>query len=251
MKISFVIPAYNEEAVIGRCVEAILLACATAKLPKNEYEIIVVNNASADRTREIAAGFAGVRVVDEPHKGITWARQAGFRASRGALIANPDADTRMPRQWLTRVLQEFEQDPTLTALSGPYRYYDLPMYAQTLVQAYNSLAFATYVVNHHVLGVGSMIQGGNFVVRRAALEKIGGYNTSIEFYGEDADIATRISRVGKVKWSWQLYMYSSGRRFTEEGLVTAGTRYAINYLWTTFHGKAFTKTHLDIRTKQD
>ncbi len=78
MRLSFVIPAYNEEAYLPACLESVL---AQTKELGDAVEIIVVNNASSDRTREVALGYPGVRVVDEPQKGLTFARQAGFAAS--------------------------------------------------------------------------------------------------------------------------------------------------------------------------
>ena len=94
MRLSFVVPAYNEEAYLPACLESILTQIdpATSGLAPGTCEIIVVNNASTDRTREVALRYPGVTVVDEPRKGLTFARQAGFAASTGDLIANVDSD---------------------------------------------------------------------------------------------------------------------------------------------------------------
>ncbi len=246
MKISFVIPAHNEEEYLAACIASIQKALAAGTY---DAEIIVVNNASTDRTHDVAASFAGVRVVDEPQKGITYARAAGYRAATGDLIANIDADTRLPSGWLNRVMKEFERDKNkkLVALSGPFLYYDLPLFSRALVKFFYGLGYATYFVNHFILGVGAMLQGGNFIARRSALEKIGGYDTSIEFYGEDTDIARRLAKIGRVKWTFKLPMYTSGRRLKGEGVVTTGARYALNYFWTTFFGRPFTLKHRDVR----
>ena len=74
MRLSFVIPAYNEERYLGGCLESILEQ--TRDLP--DTEIVVVNNASTDGTRDVALSYPRVRLVDEPRKGLTYARQAGF-----------------------------------------------------------------------------------------------------------------------------------------------------------------------------
>jgi GT2 family glycosyltransferase len=92
-----------------------------------------------------------------------------------------------------------------------------------------------------------MVQGGNFVLRRDALVKIGGFNTAIAFYGEDTDIARRLNCVGKVKFTFDLKMFSSARRLKQEGMLTIAARYTINYLWTTFRKKPFTEEYIDIR----
>ncbi|MDO8482130.1 MAG: glycosyltransferase family 2 protein [bacterium] len=246
MKISFVIPAYNEEELIAKCVGSIQLALANGKY---DAEIIVVNNASTDRTKEVASRIAGVRVVDEPRKGLTRARQAGYAASSGDLIANTDADTMLTPEWLPTVMREFERNPKLVALSGPFIYYDLPLFERALVKIFYWFGFIFYFINQRILHAGAMLQGGNFVVRRTALEKIGGYDTSIEFYGEDTDVAKRISKVGTVKWTFRLPMLASGRRLQKEGIVKIGTRYAINFFWTTYRGVPFTKKYTDVRLK--
>ncbi len=247
MRISIVIPAYNEEAVLEPCLKAVERAVAFAHLSPEECEILLVNNASTDGTRDIALKFPAVRVVDEPRKGLTRARQAGFAASSGELIANPDADTQMPRDWIAHVLAEFSGDPWLMALSGPPLYYDLPLAKRILVEMLIMIAFVSYLINYYVLKKGGMLQGGNFVVRRSALESIGGYDTSIEFYGEDTDIARRVSKIGKVRWTWTLPMYASGRRLMAEGVMTISYRYTLNYLSTLFIKRPVTVAYRDIR----
>lgn len=245
MKISFVIPAYNEESYISDCLNSVIRELGTADF---DTEIIVVNNASTDRTKEVAASFPNVRVVDETRKGLVFARKAGYEASTGMLIANVDADTKLPKGWIKKVLKEFAQDDNLVALSGPFIYYDLPPLSRFFVKLFYIAGYIVQSVGKLFTGNGAMLQGGNFIVRRDALEKIGSYDTSIVFYGEDTDIARRISRVGKVKWTFTLPMYASARRLKGEGVIHMGIKYAINYIWTAFTGKPYTKEYKDIRT---
>ncbi|MBI2610594.1 glycosyltransferase family 2 protein [Candidatus Kaiserbacteria bacterium] len=247
MKISFVIPAYNEEADIGPCLESVQKEIIRERA---DAEIIVVNNASTDRTADIARGFRNVRVVEEPRKGLVRARQAGFKVSTGELVANVDADTMVPQGWLHTVLQEFERDKKLVALSGPFIYHDLPLFSRILVRVFYAAGYLMYFLNRFVFRIGSMLQGGNFVARREALQKIGGFNTSIEFYGEDTDVARRLSKIGNVKWSFKLPIYTSGRRLTREGIISVGLRYALNFFWTTFFGKPYTLAYKDIRPEK-
>ena len=244
MRLSFVIPAYNEEAYLPDCLRSIL--AQTSELGDG-CEIIVVNNASSDRTREVAASYPGVIVVDEPRKGLTSARQAGYAASSGDLIANVDADSRLTPEWVAKVLAAFATEPQMVALSGPVVYYDLSPRQRLLVRVFYTTAWLTYLCNRYVLRVGSMVQGGNFVVSRAGMRAIGGFNLAITFYGEDTDIATRLKRVGKVRFTFALKMFSSARRLKREGMLTMAARYSINYLWTTFLKRPFTEEHIDIR----
>jgi glycosyltransferase involved in cell wall biosynthesis len=244
MRLSFVVPAYNEEAYLPACLESIM--AQTGELG-DAVEIIVVNNASSDHTLQVAMGYAGVRVVDEPRKGLTFARQAGFAASTGELIANVDSDSRLTEGWVATVLKEFAAEPKLVALSGPFIYYDMSPSQRVSVRVFYAIAYLVYAVNRWVLRAGSMVQGGNFVLRRTALEKIGGFNTAIAFYGEDTDIARRMNQVGEVKFTFDLKMFSSARRLKKEGTLRIALRYTINYFWTIFGKTPFTKEYTDIR----
>lgn len=247
MKLSFVIPAHNEEGNISGCLESILRELKGKSL---DAEIIVVNNASTDTTREMALRYLGVRVVDELRKGLVIARQRGLVGSRGELVANIDADTRLTPGWLEKVFREFSKNPNLVCLSGPFIYYDVSPWIRFWVKLFYGVGFLLYLVNRFVLGVGSMVQGGNFVCRREALIKAGGFDTSIDFYGEDTDIARRLSKVGNVKWTFSLPIYTSGRRLVKEGAARTAARYALNFFWVTLFGKPFTKKSTDIRIKK-
>lgn len=244
MDLAFIVPAYNEEALIARCLESILREVDRAGCAA---EVVVVNNASTDGTREIAASFAHVRVVDEPVKGLVQARHAGLLATTAELVANVDADTVLPQGWLDTVLGAFESDEKLVALSGPFIYYDLSRLQRFLVRIFYYAAYGTYVLNRHVLRVGSMVQGGNFVFRRSAWLEVGGYDRTISFYGEDTDVARRLARVGRVRWTFALPMRASGRRLKVEGVLRMGLRYSLNYFSVIFTGRPFTAEYTDVR----
>ena len=243
-KISFVIPAYNEEAQLPRCLAAVIAEIDRVGCPA---EIIVVNNASTDGTGALARSYDHVIVVDEPEKSLVKARQAGLAAAAGELIANIDADTVIPPGWLRQVLAEFADDPALIGLSGPYIFDDVSPVARLAVRGfYRSGQFFQWI-NQRVFGVGAMMQGGNFIVARTAIEAIGGFSNKFDFYGEDTDIACRLARIGKVKFLFTLRAYSSGRRIQHEGLFGMGLRYGVNFIWTTFFRRPFTKEWIDVR----
>jgi glycosyltransferase involved in cell wall biosynthesis len=249
MKLAFVIPAFNEQVLIADCLHSVQAEIARAGRGA-EVEVIVVDNASSDGTGDIARSFAGVRVIDEPQKGIVHARDAGFHATDAELVANIDADTIVPPGWLDTVFDEFAGDPELVALSGPYFYHDLSRPKQLVVAGFYVLTWLVYLLNRFVLRVGSVVQGGNFVFRRTAWERAGGYDRSIAFFGEDTDVAVRLSRVGKVKWTFKLRMLTSGRRMESEGLLRTGGRYVLNFLSVTFRGRPASADYNDIRSSR-
>jgi glycosyltransferase involved in cell wall biosynthesis len=248
MRLSFVIPAYNEEVSLGACIESILAQTAGIE---SQTEIIVVNNASTDRTREVALAYPTVKLVDEPRKGLPQARQGGFNASSGSLIANVDADSRLTPGWVGKVLAAFEASPRMVALSGPVIFYGLTRRESVLVRIFYLWAWVAYALNRYVLRVGSMVQGGNFIITRDALEAIGGFNLDITFYGEDTDIARRLNEVGVVRFTFDLMMLTSPRRLRNEGMLATAMRYSINYFWTMFLERPFSNQHRDIREIQE
>jgi glycosyltransferase involved in cell wall biosynthesis len=246
MKLSVVIPAYNEEAFIGECLNSIL---HEIRGKNYDLEIIAVNNASTDRTGEIILSFSEVKLVDEPSKGLVKARRAGYLASTGELVANIDADTRMTAGWFDKVFEEFAKDEKLAGLSGPFIYYDLSKKVNFGVRLYYCLGFIIYLFNRYIFKVGSMLQGGNFVVKRTAMEAIGGFNSDFDFWGEDTDLARRLVKAGGVKFTFDLPIYASGRRLEKEGMAKTGARYIVNYFSTIFFKKPYDMIKKDFKEK--
>lgn len=245
MKLSIVIPAYNEEKGLATCLSR---AVFLVSKQEREVEIILVNNASTDKTGEIARSFDKVKVVDEEKKGLVRARHAGFLASTGDLVANVDADSQIPDGWIEKIFTEFEKNPKLVALSGPYFYHDLPQWFNFVSRIYYFFGLVFTYLNFNPARHGAMLQGGNFILRRTALEKIGGYRfEKFDFYGEETDVAMRICEVGKIKFTFALPMVTSGRRMSEEGILRVACRYAVNFFWTVFLGRPYTKKNVDIR----
>lgn len=239
MKISLIIPAYNEEKYIKACLESV----SRAILPNGQLaEIIVVDNASTDRTAEVAKNFPKVRVVSEKEKGLTKARARGLLESSGDIIAYIDGDTRVGIGWFQKIIDEFESDSELVCLSGPYRYYDLGRFDTLLVKFYwNILALPIYFL------LGYMVVGGNFAAKKSALEAIGGFDKNINFYGEDTNIARRLHRHGKVKFSTSFPMETSARRFRSEGLLRIAFTYALNFAGEVIFHRSLTKVYKDVR----
>ena len=238
MTISLIICAYNEEKYIGRCLES-ALNCA----PDNLTEILVINNASTDKTAEVAAKYPNVRVINEPNKGLTKARQRGLMEAKGEILAYVDADSQLPANWFEIINREFTKNPSLVFLSGPYIYYDTPAWQKWMVHwlYWRSLARVIYWFT------GYMATGGNMVMSKQALEKIGGFDTSIAFYGEDTDIARRLHQAGKTKFNFNFVMFTSARRFAGEGTVQTGAKYIANYTSVMLTKKPAHQEYKDIR----
>jgi glycosyltransferase involved in cell wall biosynthesis len=226
MKFSIIIPAYNEEKLLPDCLRSIF----SARLP-DDYEVIVSNNASTDRTEEIARSFSSVKVVNEPKKGTNNARQAGFLASTGDILVYFDADTVIPKDWFRVAESIFENNSELIAITGPYQYGTASKMARGLVWIYDHIIISglEWIWQKIFRQGGVMIVGGNFAVNRKSLERIGGFDTSIKFYGDDTDLTRRLAEIGKIKFFRNLSVYSSPRRFEKEGAVRTSLKYIINF----------------------
>ncbi|OGC80220.1 hypothetical protein A2943_03490 [Candidatus Adlerbacteria bacterium RIFCSPLOWO2_01_FULL_51_16] len=201
MKLSFVIPAHNEKKLIGRCLKSILKEVAPGT---HKAEIIVVDNVSTDGTREEALRHPKVTVVDEPFRGLSQARRAGFVVSTGELIANLYADTELSRGWLQKVMEAFAEDEQLVGLSGPYMYKGADVVDRVVTKILYGAKFLFYFFTKAVFGVGELFEGGNLVMRRSALLLASGGDATAMFSGGDTEMIRRISKIGEVRWMWSL-----------------------------------------------
>ena len=242
LTISVIVCAHNEARYLPACLHSLL---AQTRRPD---DILVVNNASTDETRAVALQIPHVRVVDEPRKGLVIARETGRLVSTGDVLVYVDADCRAPLTWLERIEARFAADPALLALSGPYRYYDWDWWGRLLIRAYDfTLAPATQVLVKYLLRIGTVFYGGNFAVRREALERIGGFDTSIEFHGEDTNLGRRLFAVGKVGLFHDCFLHTSARRYVAMGKGTVIRLYVRNFTSELLHHRPKDATHLDVR----
>jgi glycosyltransferase involved in cell wall biosynthesis len=240
--ISVIVCAHNEERFIAPCLHSLL---AQTRQPD---EIVLVNNASTDRTGSVAAAIPRVRVIDEPRKGLVVARERGRQEARGELLVYIDADCRAPLTWLQRVADRFESDDTLIAMSGNYRFYDWDWWGRALLRAYDfTLGPATHVLVKYILRIGVVFYGGNFAVRRDALERINGFDTTIEFHGEDTNLGRRLSRVGNVELRYDCFLYTSARRYNAMGKGAVFRLYVRNFVSELLHHRPKDQAHLDVR----
>ncbi|MBI4188000.1 MAG: glycosyltransferase [Chloroflexi bacterium] len=211
--ISIVIPAFNEETFIPRCLESL-----QNQDYDGDYEIIVVDNGSADDTSKVASKF-GVRVVHCPKRGVVYARQMGASLAKGDIIAQADADTIYPEDWLSRIAKHFVSHPWSVALGGSfiYRKEEEPSWA-------GFEYFGRYLINkigQLLFGRMVYVSGANFAFRREAFLKANGYDPT-SLYPDQWGISRNISRVGKVSYDKTLLVFTSARRIQKSFLFVFG-----------------------------
>jgi peptidoglycan/xylan/chitin deacetylase (PgdA/CDA1 family) len=192
--ITIVVPAFNEEKLIGEC-----LVSLKNQDYKNDYEIIVVDNASNDNTAR-AAREKGARVIYCAQKGVSYARQAGADAALGEIIVQADADTIYPSWWLTRIQKQFDSHPKAVAVAGTFIYKNPPWWGgfEYFLRVFFNLLTALILRRPYI------ISGANFAFYKKSLAQIGGYDPSA-YSSDQFNISTRLGQIGKVVYdrgSW-------------------------------------------------
>ncbi len=215
--VSVVVPAFNEEHHIGRCV---------ASLQKQDfgkpYEVIVVDNNSTDKTTHIARQH-GAHVIHERKKGRGAARQAGFANARGEYIFSTDADSVVPTNWV-RQLYEALVGGNYVAITGPMEINELSQFTQWFVNTMQPLA-----VKVTKLFFGYMILSGfNFGIRKDIFDKSGGFNTQLNAM-EDVELAKSVEKLGAIAFLDNVIVQVSARRW-EKGIIRASLDYIQPFL---------------------
>ena len=223
MKVSIVIPAYNEEKNIANAIEAALAQ------DHSDYEIILLNNVSTDRTAEIASRYP-IKLVHEPIKGLLSARERGRLTASGDIIANMDADCLPDTDWLSKGVEHFS-NLNVVAASGPYDFHDgHPIFRRFMLSSQGSIYYLmSKFLQSGLIKKGAVIIGGNNLIRADVLEKAGGYTTSLEFWGEDTNTAMKISKHGRVVFDPKFSIKTSARRFKAEGTVHLILKYFYHF----------------------
>ncbi|MBU1930213.1 glycosyltransferase [Candidatus Micrarchaeota archaeon] len=115
MKASVIIPAFNAQKTIQKCLESL----QQQNLPRKDYEILVVDDGSTDQTARIVSQFEGVLLLRQKNKGPAVARNQGANHARGDLLVFLDADCVPKKNWLEKMLEPFE-DSQVAGVQGRY-----------------------------------------------------------------------------------------------------------------------------------
>jgi glycosyltransferase involved in cell wall biosynthesis len=189
VSVSVVIPARNEERMLEACLTALSLQSDPVD------EIILVDNDSTDATAATARSHAGVVVVTERRHGITYARNTGFDAATGDVIARIDADTMVTRGWSASIRRAFATDPDLAGLTGPAGFTRLSSGDRVIGRA--AYAFGR-TVHELMLRERPVMYGHNMALRRPAWDLIREIVTSGDAaISEDLDVTFALLHSGQ------------------------------------------------------
>jgi glycosyltransferase involved in cell wall biosynthesis len=218
--VSVIIPAYNEEAYIGR-----LLACLKQQTYKN-FEILVVDNNSTDKTADIAKSF-GARVVEETTQGMIAARERGFTEATGEIILRTDADTLVPPHWVETFYKAFKNHPDVVGIGGNLT---LPIpFGKLIINWYNFLC--RLALGH------PQLNGPNMAIKKSIWKTINVCRDDTKVH-EDIDLSIHMAKKGKILFLPDMYVTYSMRRFKKSFFFTLG-EYSFRQLRTIVYHKFF------------
>jgi glycosyltransferase involved in cell wall biosynthesis len=180
-QVSVVVCAYNAERTLRPCLESL------RKLEYPNYEVIVVDDGSRDRTAEIAAEFPEFRLIRQPNRGLSTARNVGLHAARGALVAYTDSDCVADPHWLTLMVHTIAER-RLDGCGGPnYAPHEDGWVAACVAASPGAPCHVLTGTDH-----AEHLAGCNMVFTRAALMAIGGFDAQFTAAGDDVDICWRL-----------------------------------------------------------
>jgi GT2 family glycosyltransferase len=184
-KVSVVVCAYNAERTMAPCLASL------ENLNYPNYEVIIVNDGSTDRTREISERFEYVRLINQENKGLSAARNVGIEAATGEIVAFTDSDCVADPDWLTYLVATFIRSGR-AAVGGP----NFPPPEDTLVPS--AVAVSPGGPTHVLLNdeVAEHIPGCNMAFRKEALEEISGFDPVFRAAGDDVDLCWRLQNQG-------------------------------------------------------
>ncbi|WP_128693848.1 glycosyltransferase [Methanoculleus taiwanensis] len=197
--ISVIVPARNEAETIGVCLRSL----AKQHLPREAYEIIVVDGDSSDETCAIAGRHADT-VVAQVRRGIGGARKDGVDAASGRVLVFTDADTSPAPTWLAAIAENLLVGG-YDASTGPTRFCERTVRSEIL-QIWRKQYHLYHVFNYYRL------IGSNIAITRQAYDRVSGHR-DISLL-EDYDLSLRMFREGSILCNYdpRQIVYTSSRR---------------------------------------
>jgi glycosyltransferase involved in cell wall biosynthesis len=205
-----VIPVKDDAELLARCLRDL------GRQTRPPAEVIVVDNGSSDSSATVAAA-AGARVVVEPAPGIPAAAATGYDAAESDIVARCDADSRLPPDWIARLLERIDG---VDAVTGPGRFYDLPPRlrgaGRLLADAYlGAYAIATGLALGH-----APLFGSNFAMRRSAWLDVRSevHRSGTELH-DDLDLSFHLGIAHRIRWDPRLVVGISSRPFRDRAAL--------------------------------
>ncbi len=186
-EISVVVPVFNSENTLRRCLDALF----NQSVPKERYEVIVIDDGSTDSTAMAAKSFH-VRYFFQKNAGPASARNLGARESKGAIILFTDADCVAGRDWIKEMTAPFRADTAVTAVKGAYR-----TEQKSIVARFAQLEFEERFELLKKAPSIDMVDTYSAAYRKEVFLGSGGFDTDFPVANnEDTELSYRLSKKG-------------------------------------------------------
>jgi glycosyltransferase involved in cell wall biosynthesis len=185
-QVAVIIPVWNGEAVLARCLDAL----ARQTIPRDTYQIIVVDNGSSDATARIARSYTGVELLEEKRPGSYVARNLGIGRVRAPITAFTDADCEPAPDWLEQILRAAAANPGFGVLAGKIDLFDEIAQEREVFGDYERLF--SFPQAHAARG---NCATANWASETALLKALGGFDAALKS-GGDRQMALRIRDSG-------------------------------------------------------
>ncbi|NWG11879.1 glycosyltransferase [Candidatus Bathyarchaeota archaeon] len=211
--ISTIVPTLNEERNIQLLLESI-------RHQSLDSETLVVDAKSKDRTVAVAHKY-GAKTIILPGHGEFISRNIGAKEAKGTLLVFTCADIIFPKELFIRVINKFEKNPQIIALTGPGYAYDAPLFGKIEYIVYNLLR---YFFAKLPKSLKRFSTSTNFlVVRKDYFEKTGGF--AVDDINADGLMGRTLLSMGEVAFSLDTYFYLSARRMKNMGFLNFNKHY--------------------------
>lgn len=184
--ISVIIPAWNAEGCIAKCLDAI----GAQSFPRERFEVILIDNASTDRTSAIAGDYSFVTVLHEPEPGSYRSRNRGIAAARGEYLLFTDADCVPDPNWIAAAAERAASLPDVGVHAGRITLFREAGAGPFSAQYEELVAFD----QQSNLAMGYCVTA-NWLCRRDMMTAIGGFNATM-MSGGDVDCSKRVRAAG-------------------------------------------------------
>jgi glycosyltransferase involved in cell wall biosynthesis len=204
------IPVYNEEKSITKT-----LASFARMQPKYRTELVVVNNNSKDRTKEILASL-GVKTIDETRQSISFARQAGLDNAKGKYFLNADGDSIYPDGWIDTYVDALK-NKEVVCVCGTYSFIPGKNSSRFVLAIYEIVTRILFLLRRKKMDFFNVL-GFNFAFRREDGLKVGGFNTTRQRWS-DCWMAMALAQFGKIEriTDKHVRVWTSDRRLVYDG----------------------------------